>query len=631
MASLWDQFVDPDNFRLAWDKVASNKGCAGVDRETIPAFAANLDRNLSALRKVVSRDTYQPLPLRQIWVPKTKKSWRELRVPTIRDRIVQQALLNLLHGILEPQFDPNSYAYRPGRSHLMAVRHVETLHKKGFDWVLDADILKFFDNVRYSRLKIEITERLNQPDFLELLETWVSSSILTKEGLFFPKRGLPQGAVVSPILANVYLDDFDELCRENNIHLVRFADDFLVLGRKAEQIKHIQNWVADWLDSAGLTLHPDKTQIVNFDKGFKFLGHIFAGDLIVPAKARDRPPPSPREEVPYRIVHSDRSEQAASELQQAMVEALKASGKPIPPPLFVVFGFSVREPTRVKIESAETAWHPDMANLYLVEQGTTLRKDHRRFVIDLASPVEIPIQEIDSILAFGSISITPAAIATCLQNGIPIIYLSQLGNYKGHLWSGEWHNMRVEFAQFNKQSQDAFQLEIARSLVWGKITNSRLLLMRLNRKRKLDSVAEAIDGLSDDLRSLEQAHQLNEIRGCEGAAAARYFPAFGQLITNTGFSFQHRHRRPPPDPVNALLSFGYVLLFNNVLSLLFAEGLHPYLGNLHRSDRNNPHLAFDLMEEFRSPIVDSLVLKAINQRIPSPPPPLQAHRLYLAQ
>ncbi|MEM8715499.1 MAG: reverse transcriptase domain-containing protein [Cyanobacteria bacterium P01_G01_bin.4] len=198
MSTLWDRFVDIENFHKAWDKVASNRGCAGSDRQTIRDFSSGLDRRLNTLRKHVINDTYRPLPLRQIWIPKSKTAWRELRVPTVSDRVVQQAMLNILHEIIEPQFSPSSFAYRPGRSHLMAVRKVEALHKRGYEWVLDADIVKFFDNLAHPRLYDEVTERLHQQRYLDLIERWISSSLLTKAGLIFPEKGVPQGAVITP-------------------------------------------------------------------------------------------------------------------------------------------------------------------------------------------------------------------------------------------------------------------------------------------------------------------------------------------------------------------------------------------------------------------------------------------------
>ena len=199
-----------------------------------------------------------------------------------------------------------------------------------------------------------------------------------------------------------------------------------------------------------------------------------------------------------------------------------------------------------------------------------------------------------------------------------MLFLTQSGVYKGHLWSAESGSLTAEFAQFKHFENANFQLETARSLVLGKLANSRQLLLRLNRKRNLEKLTTAIAGIYADMRQVAKAVQLDALRGYEGSAAARYFPAFGELLLNRDWNFSQRNRRPPTDPVNAMLSYGYTLLFNNVLSLLLAEGLNPYLGNLHRSDRKEPHLAFDLMEEWRSPIVDTLVLVLTNKSVIQP-------------
>ena len=142
--------------------------------------------------------------------------------------------------------------------------------------------------------------------------------------------------------------------------------------------------------------------------------------------------------------------------------------------------------------------------------------------------------------------------------------------------------------------------------------------MRFNRRRKLEDLEKAIYGINQDINALEYVGDLDTLRGYEGIAAARYFPAFGKLITNSAFSFSQRFRQPPIDEVNSLLSFGYTLLFNNVLSFIIAEGLSPYMGNFHYGEKQKPYLAFDLMEEFRSPIVDSLVLNVINHSLFKP-------------
>lgn len=262
-----------------------------------------------------------------------------------------------------------------------------------------------------------------------------------------------------------------------------------------------------------------------------------------------------------------------------------------------------------------------MSTLYLMQQGATLRREQGRFLIDPPGnelgeqSLEVPMREIERVLVLGNIQLTNAAISSCLDAQIPVVFLSRTGSYKGHLWSAELCDFKAEAAQFKYYSDSSFQLEIAKTLVWGKLVNSKQLLLRTNRKRQSEAIEQAIAGLTTDIRSVEMVNTLESLRGYEGTAASRYFSAFGQLFTNPNFQFTTRNRRPPTDPVNSMLSFGYTLLFNNVLSLILAEGLNPYLGNLHRNDRKELHLASDLMEEFRSPIVDSLVLTLINQQV----------------
>ena len=265
-------------------------------------------------------------------------------------------------------------------------------------------------------------------------------------------------------------------------------------------------------------------------------------------------------------------------------------------------------------------WHREMAAIYLIEQGTTIYKDYQRFIIHVAEKpkMEVPIREVQQIMVFGNIQLSTPVIQACLQEEIPVIFLSQSGLYHGHLWSESATNLDHQLVQVAKRHDHDFQFHVCQAIVYGKLMNSKQLLLRLNRKRKITEVEKSIFGISQDIDYLKLVDNVDSLRGYEGVAAARYFPAFGKLITNPKFEFSLRNRQPPTDPINSLLSFGYTLLFNNVLSFIIAEGLSPYLGNFHYGERQKPYLAFDLMEEFRSLIVDSLVLKIINNSVFNP-------------
>ncbi|MEM6432933.1 MAG: reverse transcriptase domain-containing protein, partial [Cyanobacteria bacterium P01_D01_bin.115] len=292
----------------------------------------------------------RPLPLRQLFIPKKRGGWRELGVPTVRDRLVQQALLQVLHPIMEAEFEPQSYAYRPGRSHLSAVRRIAHWRDRDYDWVLDADIVKYFDNVGHQRLLDEVRERVDQPWLIALLKDWITVGTLTPAGILLPTKGVPQGAVISPLLSNVYLDDFDEQLTQAGHKLVRYADDFVVLARTQRRAQAGHALVSRLLAQIDLQLHPDKTRITDFDRGFRFLGHAFAKDLIVPTAPVPKSPTSlppngsrPGRQDELRLVHTDGS-MPPTQLQQALVAALKQSQQPIPPPLYVALGYRVRSP-----------------------------------------------------------------------------------------------------------------------------------------------------------------------------------------------------------------------------------------------------------------------------------------------
>ena len=480
--NLVSLFLDRQNFQTAWEKVAENNGCAGVDGESSAHFALHADAYLDQLREAVASGEYLPLPLLQFFIPKQNGGWRQLAVPTVRDRIVQQALLQVLHPLLEKHFEPSSFAYRPGRSHLMAVRQVAYWRDRDYDWVLDADIFKYFDRIQHHRLIAEIAERVNHPLVLSLVQAWLSAGILTQEGLILPTQGLPQGAVISPILANVYLDDFDEIISKTELKLVRYADDFVLMSRTKNRIIQAREDVAMLLENMGLQLHPEKTQITNFERGFRFLGQAFAGDLIVPIKKPEIPQIAPPvESSSLRLIHAEQTMQPTA-MELALIEALKDKQQPIPPPLFVVLGYQVRQDQKVVIESDEIVWKEGMSTLYLVHQGTMLRKEQGRFLVQPPKEpeIEIPIREVERILVFGNVQLSTSAIAECLDAQIPVVFLSQTGQYKGHLWPAEFCDLNAEKAQFKLQDDEEFRLETARAIIWGKLLNSKLFLLKQN-------------------------------------------------------------------------------------------------------------------------------------------------------
>ena len=275
---LFDKVFAERNLRASFARVKSNAGSAGVDHVTVDRFEARLDGNLDRLHRSLHERTYRPSAVRRVWIPKEgRKEKRPLGIPTVRDRVVQTALRHVLEPIFERNFAPHSYGFRPGRGCHDALRRVDGLLNAGHVWVVDADIRSYFDAIPRDRLMVRLREKVADGPTLALVEAFLDQDVLDGAALWTPGRGTPQGAVISPLLANIYLDPLDHRMADAGFEMVRYADDFVILCRSEADARRAHDLVGEWIAQAGLELHPDKTRIVNATTqgGFDFLGYHF--------------------------------------------------------------------------------------------------------------------------------------------------------------------------------------------------------------------------------------------------------------------------------------------------------------------------------------------------------------------
>lgn len=276
--SLMDKVWKQDNLAEAFAKVKANKGGPGVDRVTAQAYEARLEAELTRLQQQLRERSYRPQAIRRAWIPKDGGQMRPLGIPTVRDRVVQTALRNVLEPIFEWEFAEHSYGFRPGRSAKDALRRVDTLLKAGRRHVVDADIQGYFDNIPKDQLMARVRERVADGRVLALLEQFLDQPIMEALKCWTPVQGTPQGAVISPLLANIYLNPLDHLMAQQGVEMVRYADDFVLLCKSREQAEHALETVRVWMEEAELTLHPGKTRIVSMEEdgnSFEFLGYRF--------------------------------------------------------------------------------------------------------------------------------------------------------------------------------------------------------------------------------------------------------------------------------------------------------------------------------------------------------------------
>ena len=273
---LIDKVFSPKNLWSSWAKTARNKGAAGVDGITIDRYEKDVEANLAYLSEELRAGTYQPKPIRRSFIPKADGTMRPLGIPTVRDRIVQGAVRHVIEPIFEKEFARNSYGFRPGRGCKDALRRVDELLKSGYRYVVDADLKSYFDTIPHDRLMKQVALRVVDGPVLKLIESFLKANIMEGLDQWKPMAGAPQGAVLSPLLSNIYLNPLDHLLAGQGYEMVRYADDFVILCRTKQEAEAALARVKQWTAQAGLALHPDKTRLIDAaTDAFEFLGYRF--------------------------------------------------------------------------------------------------------------------------------------------------------------------------------------------------------------------------------------------------------------------------------------------------------------------------------------------------------------------
>lgn len=282
--TLIDKVYQELNLYCAAGKVLGKRGAAGVDGQTVEQFDANQRRELNRLQEQLKADTYQPAAVRRTWISKLgSQEKRPLGIPTVRDRVVQTAVVHVIEPILDATFHDRSFGFRRGRGCHGALRQVEALLDAGYVYVVDADLKSYFDTIPKDRLMALVRKQISDSRVLKLIQSFLDQGIL--EGLreWTPETGVPQGAVLSPVLSNVYLNPLDHQMAEQGFEMVRYADDFVILCRSEFEAEAALEEIKSWVQAHGLTLHPEKTQIVDArTQSFAFLGYSFRGKLRFP-------------------------------------------------------------------------------------------------------------------------------------------------------------------------------------------------------------------------------------------------------------------------------------------------------------------------------------------------------------
>ncbi|HHP7243134.1 MAG TPA: CRISPR-associated endonuclease Cas1 [Elainellaceae cyanobacterium] len=578
-----------EQLMTAWGKVQQGSPAAGVDGITVDLFAADAMIQLRHIQQQLRHESYLAQPAKGFYLPKKSGGKRLIGIPTVQDRIVQRHLLQAIYPALDRALSPVAYAYRPGYSTHQAVEQVMETYQHPPVWVLKTDVQQFFDRLNWSILLHHVDQLRLQPWLKGAIAQQITAGLVLNYRLYRPNQGVLQGGVLSGALANLYLSEFDRRCLAAGFRLVRYGDDCLIVCSSLTEANRVLSQMQAWLADIYLTLQPDKTQIFAPDEPFTFLGYQFAHGMATP---------------PERSVASSESNKR------------KSSTPASRPPRVCSL---VKSPKYSRSIPPDSYWREPMTTLYVTDQGAYVKVQHRQFQVwhQGEQKCSVPVNRVTHIVLFGCSNLSHGAVSLCLQHKIPVLYLSSKGRYFGHLKTSGQAKVNYLIHQVHRSAEPDFVRRNAIAIVQAKLHNSRLLLKRLNGKRKTEAANQSIDALVDLIDRAGTAETLESLLGYEGQGSNLYFQGFSSLIKEP-FSFTQRNRRPPKDPVNSLMSLGYTLLSQNVHSMIEVAGLHTHFGNLHVPRENHPALVSDLIEEFRAMVVDSLVAYVVNSKFLSP-------------
>jgi group II intron reverse transcriptase/maturase/CRISPR-associated endonuclease Cas1 len=600
-----------ENLISAFEHIQNNAQSATEKTELEMVDEQVLERLQSDIAKLLD-NRFTPPPLQGFVIDNPDNSSRPLAVPPFRDRVLQRAVAQVLQPIVDELHYQHSYGYRTGRSRINASYAIQSAWREGYRWVYESDIADFFDSIIWQRLLVRLQELWGDDPLVAALLQWMQAPVEFEGQLIQRVQGLPQGSPLSPLLANIMLDDFDNDMQMAGFKLIRFADDFVVLCKSKEQAELAHQAAVASLQEHGLQLNQDKTHISRMADGFYYLGYLFVNDMVLESPKRLRPQ-AVDDSISKHSWLSQVVARPAKAINQAETTASPAPEITTASPQkdWQSCTTNVTEESKASTISAVNQYGERNEHgllLCVTGESCIIRTEEERLQVERGEQTlyDVPWRHLHAVLLFGRHNITTPALTTAMEFNIPLHFASQTGHYQGVVWNGQAGAQGTQLWLKQQQvfSQPEQALAIAKEIVAARLFNMRETL-RLRAKAQhsaqIDSLLEKLGG----------ATTLAELNGFEGSGTRIYFTGLRELLP-AEFNFNERNRQPPLDPFNSLLSLGYSVLYSCLETVLRSDGLLPWQGFYHQPHGKHATLASDLMEPFRH-LVERLAMALIKR------------------
>lgn len=665
-----------ENLLNAFRLISQNS--AGIDNKSYAAFESNLNQNILALQKSILNHTFTPEPFKRINIPKSDSTLRPISLACVADKLVERTLYLPLCDYFDKFFSNKSYAYRPNKSSFNAINRTADFIRQGKHYLIKADIKNFFESINHDKLFEILKRNIIDENILALLELFVRNGIFQKQLYQTHQKGIHQGSILSPLLSNIYLNLFDSFLDKNEIAFVRYADDFVLLFESQDEAIEFKPVLEKYLKILDLELNQEKSKILHINDGFKFLGvnflgdsHFISGEKIIKICEKFRQiltketlnsATTPLNQYLQTLKHyyfKFLNNSQISTIERSLInslsnsiylakkssiiknkkdalcalskirldlifsqERLKNIYKLLITKTQELHLLNKQEKLKTKSNSITTklAAKRDKyakkfaqdSTLHIFTPGIYLSISKNKIVAKHYGKTQksIPLEKVTRIIIGASISLSTALIKKCADKNITIDFID--ANYQPYA-SLLTHKAAMSSLRHKQASiyGSARALEIAKEFIKGKATNQINYLKYLNKYHKI--LNGEIKKLIALKKKIQKANSQNELMGFEGSISALYWEAI-RLILDA--PFDARITYGAKDLVNSALNYAYAILYGKIQQCLNQTGLSLEISFLHAPNGTKPTLSFDMIEEFRTFIVDRTIISMLNKQEP---------------